>query len=90
MEQMRITEFQVEQHKALFSFSQNDVESLVSYQHLVEENIDALADAFCRTQTGNAKLALLIGNADILIMANPTFNFECSKHSNYSTYVCAP
>ncbi|BBP01762.1 protoglobin domain-containing protein [Sulfuriferula nivalis] len=66
LEQMRITEFEVDQRKALFLFTKNDVQTLVSYKHLIEENIDELVEEFYRMQTSNAEIALLIGDADTL------------------------
>lgn len=66
LEQMRISEFEVEQRKALFTFSHKDVHTLVSYKNLIKENIDELVEDFYRIQTSNAEIALLIGDADTL------------------------
>lgn len=66
LEQLRITEFEVENRKTLFSFSQADVQVLLTYKRYIEEHIDALVTEFYRLQTSVPEIALLIGDADTL------------------------
>lgn len=66
LEQMRITEFEVENRKTLFSFSQADAKILLSYRRTIEEHIDGLVAEFYRMQTSVSEIALLIGDADTL------------------------
>ncbi|MEI6261467.1 MAG: GGDEF domain-containing protein [Deltaproteobacteria bacterium] len=67
LEQMRITEFEVEHRKNLFSFSQVDIELLVSCREIIEKNVDSLVIEFYEMQTSVVEIALLIGDADTLI-----------------------
>lgn len=66
LEQMRITEFEVESRKALLSFSAADVQALVRCRGAIESRIDHLVSAFYTMQTSVAEIALLIGDADTL------------------------
>lgn len=66
LEQMRITDFDVEQRKALFSFTASDVQVLLSCKGVIEQNIDTLVAEFYQLQTSIPEIALLIGDADTL------------------------
>lgn len=66
LEQMRITEFEIEHRKALFGFSQVDVKALLACKPIIELCIDTLVTEFYRLQTNIAEIALLIGDADTL------------------------
>jgi diguanylate cyclase (GGDEF)-like protein len=66
LEQMRITEFDIEHRKTLFCFSDTDSKALLSCKSLLETNIDTLVEEFYRLQTSDAEISLLIGDADTL------------------------
>ena len=66
LEQMRITDFEVEHRKTLFAFSNADAQLLASCRLTIEENIDSLVTEFYRMQTSIPEIALLIGDADTL------------------------
>lgn len=66
LEQMRITDFEVEHRKILFSFSNADAQLLLSCKPTIEQNIDSIVTEFYRMQTSVAEIALLIGDADTL------------------------
>lgn len=66
LEQMRITDFEVEHRKILFSFSNADAQLLLSCKPTIEQNIDFVVTEFYRMQTSVAEIALLIGDADTL------------------------
>lgn len=66
LEQMRITELEVEHRKALFSFSAQDAELLASCRTAFEGRVDALVAEFYQRQTSVPEIALLIGDADTL------------------------
>jgi len=66
LEQMRITDFEVEHRKTLFFFSDVDAQLLVLCKSIIERNIDAVVTDFYRLQTSIAEIALLIGDADTL------------------------
>ena len=66
LEQMQITEFDIEFRKELFSLNQKDVKALLSCKSTIEKKIDALVDEFYRLQTSVPEIALLIGDADTL------------------------
>lgn len=66
LEQMRITEFEMEARKALCSFTRADVTALLACRAIVEQNIDALVELFYQSQTGVTEIALLIGDAETL------------------------
>ncbi|TWH77110.1 diguanylate cyclase (GGDEF)-like protein [Azomonas agilis] len=66
LEQMRITDFEVEHRKNLFLFSSVDAQLLKSCKSLIEQNIDAVVSEFYRMQTSIPEIALLIGDADTL------------------------
>ncbi len=66
LEQMRITEFDIEQRKRLFLMAEHDVEQLKAVKPLIERNIDMLVSRFYGMQTSIPEIALLIGDADTL------------------------
>lgn len=66
LEQMRITDFEVEHRKTLFAFSSADAQLLLSCRPTIEENIDSVVTEFYRMQTNIPEIALLIGDADTL------------------------
>jgi len=66
LEQMRITDFEVDHRKTLFSFSNTDAEFLLSYKPIIEKHIDSIVAEFYRIQTSIPEIALLIGDADTL------------------------
>lgn len=66
LEQMRITDFEVEHRKILFSFSMADAQLLLSYKPIIEQHIDSVVTEFYRMQTSVAEISLLIGDADTL------------------------
>lgn len=66
IEQMRITEFDIENRKALISFYQDDFDRLKSMKSTIEVRIDALVAQFYKKQTEIPEIALLIGDADTL------------------------
>lgn len=66
LEQMRITDFEVEHRKILFAFTDADAELLLSYKPTIEVHIDNIVAEFYRMQTSIAEIALLIGDADTL------------------------
>ncbi|MCK9634707.1 MAG: protoglobin domain-containing protein [Methylobacter tundripaludum] len=66
LEQMRITEFDIDNRKALLALSNEDVNLLKDYRPIIESRVDALVDTFYQMQTSVAEIALLIGDADTL------------------------
>lgn len=66
LEQLRITDFEVEYRKSLFSITQLDIKLLKEAKPFVEARIDTLVDDFYAMQTSIAEIALLIGDADTL------------------------
>lgn len=66
LEQMQITEFEIEFRQSLFGFGKRDAEILVACKPTIERKIDELVDQFYRLQTSISEIALLIGDADTL------------------------
>ncbi len=66
LEQMRITDFDIDNRKSLLALSDNDFKRLKAYRPIIEERVDALVDKFYTMQTNVAEIALLIGDADTL------------------------
>jgi diguanylate cyclase len=66
LEQMQITEFEVDYRKALLFFTQADVKSLLSCKPVIEKTVDTLVAEFYQSQTGVTEIALLIGDAGTL------------------------
>jgi hypothetical protein len=67
LEQMRITDLELEYRKSLFSFTEGDASALVAFGHKMDENIDSVVARFYEQQTSNPDIALLIGDADTLM-----------------------
>ncbi len=66
LEQMRITEFDIENRKSLLALSEEDFKRLKDYRSIIEGRVDGLVDTFYQMQTSVAEIALLIGDADTL------------------------
>ena len=66
LDQMHITEFELESRKTLCSFTREDVQALLSVRPAIEKNIDGLVELFYQSQTSIAEIAMLIGDADTL------------------------
>ncbi|MEQ1772595.1 MAG: GGDEF domain-containing protein [Burkholderiales bacterium] len=66
LEQMRITEFEVEHRKALLGFTAADVDYLLKMRTVVRGSIDAVVTAFYERQAEIDDIALVIGDADTL------------------------
>jgi diguanylate cyclase len=66
LEQMRITDFEIEYRKTLFSLTEADVEALLHFKGMAEASIDTVVAKFYELQTSVAEIALLIGDADTL------------------------
>lgn len=66
LEQLRITDFEVEYRKALFSFTNADAQCLRLCKPVIEKNVDSVVTEFYRMQTSVPEIALLIGDADTL------------------------
>lgn len=66
LEQMRITDFDIDNRKLLLALSGDDFKRLKSYRPIIEDRVDALVDNFYHMQTNVAEIALLIGDADTL------------------------
>jgi len=66
IEQMRITEFDIEHRKMLISLTDADVASLISCKSTIEKYVDNIISDFYIQQTSIPEIALLIGDADTL------------------------
>lgn len=66
LEQMHITEFEVEHRKDLLDFSQDDVEVLLAFRGVVRSAIDGVTRAFYEQQAKIDEIALVIGDAETL------------------------
>ena len=66
LEQMQISDFEVEQRKALFSFGSKDVETLKTIKPIIDANLDLLVEKFYEMQTNIPEISLLIGDSDTL------------------------
>ncbi|AOZ51031.1 GGDEF domain-containing protein [Chromobacterium vaccinii] len=66
LEQLRITEFEIEQRKQLFELEPRDEMLLRAAGHLVESHLEELVTRFYELQTSTPEIALLIGDADTL------------------------
>jgi diguanylate cyclase (GGDEF)-like protein len=66
IEQMRITEFDIEHRKMLILLSNNDIAALISCKPAIEKQVDDVIDSFYSQQTSIPEIALLIGDADTL------------------------
>ncbi len=66
LEQMRITDFDIANRKALLSFTDEDCKLLKNCRPMIESQIDSLVNQFYQLQTSIIEIALLIGDADTL------------------------
>jgi diguanylate cyclase len=66
LEQMRITDTEIRQRKALLNFTALDAETLATFAPVIAKNIDSLVQEFYRIQTSIPEIALLIGDSDTL------------------------
>ena len=66
LEQMRITEFEIANRKALFALNEDDFELLREFRSVIENQIDAIVSTFYEMQTNITEIALLIGDSDTL------------------------
>jgi diguanylate cyclase len=72
LEQIRITEFELVERKALLGFTADDEAVLAACRPVVEPQIDAIVSAFYEAQTMIREVALLIGDADTLAKLHQT------------------
>ncbi|MEO5374181.1 MAG: GGDEF domain-containing protein [Alphaproteobacteria bacterium] len=66
LEQMHITDREIEMRKRLFDFTDKDVAHLVACKERVAENLDAIVDEFYAIQVSHPEVALVIGDAETL------------------------
>lgn len=66
LEQLRITDLELEVRKRLFGFGEDDARSLRQARPIVEDAIDDVVGRFYESQTSFTEIALLIGDADTL------------------------
>lgn len=66
LEQMRMSDFEVEYRKSLFTITDEDVGILLESKSVIELHIDGLVTEFYEMQTSTPEIALLIGDADTL------------------------
>ncbi|MFM2065591.1 MAG: hypothetical protein RLZZ584_500 [Pseudomonadota bacterium] len=66
LEQVRITEFELAERKALLGYTADDDAALVACRPVVEQQVGAIVAAFYEAQTRIREVALLIGDADTL------------------------
>ncbi|MBR9828362.1 MAG: diguanylate cyclase [Oceanospirillales bacterium] len=66
LEQMRITELEIDNRKTLFSITAADCERLAQIKPMIEREVDRLVHQFYDLQTSVPEIALLIGDADTL------------------------
>ncbi len=66
LEQMRITDIDIDYRKELLSFSDKDCSLLVGFRAHLEDKINDLVAKFYEAQTSVAEIALVIGDADTL------------------------
>lgn len=66
LEQMRISEFEIDYRKTLFSLTSEDIQILRSAKPIIDDNIDFLVSKFYELQTSVPEISLLIGDADTL------------------------
>ena len=66
LEQMRITDFDIDNRKTLLALSSNDFQRLRDFRPIIENRVDVLVETFYKMQTEVAEIALLIGDADTL------------------------
>lgn len=66
IEQLRITDLELEDRKALFAITRETGEALKKYRDSFEQEADSLVSRFYEHQTSVPEIALLIGDADTL------------------------
>lgn len=66
LEQMRITDFEVEHRKSLFSLTESDCVLLRNVKSAIDTKIDFVVADFYELQTNVPEVSLLIGDADTL------------------------
>ncbi|MBV1790015.1 GGDEF domain-containing protein [Marinobacterium sp. D7] len=66
LEQLRITEFEIENRQRLFMISERDIKLIVDARKIVEAGLSGIVDTFYEMQTNTPEIALLIGDADTL------------------------
>ncbi|BAP13015.1 MAG: diguanylate cyclase [Alcanivorax borkumensis] len=66
LEQMRITEMDIDARKRLLDFNDDDVDALLQCRPHVESRLDDIVEIFYGIQTSNPDIAALIGDVDTL------------------------
>ncbi len=66
LEQMRITEMEIDGRKRLLEFDDQDVAALLQCRAHVESRLDDIVETFYGIQTSHPDIASLIGDADTL------------------------
>ena len=66
LEQLQISDIEVEQRKALFAFEDDDIDILKRAKPIIDNSIDAMVSEFYEMQTSNPEISLLIGDQDTL------------------------
>ena len=66
LQQLQISELEVDRRKELLGFTQDDVGVLKAFGPVLEQNIDAIVADFYKKQIAQPENALLIGDADTL------------------------
>ncbi|GGB80370.1 sensor histidine kinase [Marinobacterium zhoushanense] len=66
LEQLRITEFEIENRQRLFMITERDIKLIVDARKIVEAGLGGIVDTFYEMQTNTPEIALLIGDADTL------------------------
>nr|CAX83971.1 Diguanylate cyclase [uncultured bacterium] len=66
LEQMHITDREIELRKRLFDFTDADVASLVACKDVISENLDKIVEEFYGYQVSQPEVALVIGDKETL------------------------
>jgi diguanylate cyclase len=66
LEQMRITEFEIENRKSLFGIGNSDIEAVLDIKGFIDQHLDSIVDRFYSLQTQEPEISLLIGDSDTL------------------------
>ncbi len=66
LEQLRITDLEIENRKALLGFSNDDVTALMSARSVIDRRVNALVKEFYEEQIRVPEIAVLIGDVDTL------------------------
>lgn len=67
LEQLRITEFEIESRQRLFMITDRDIKLIVDAGKAIEAGLGGIVDTFYEMQTNTPEIALLIGDADTLM-----------------------